>query len=141
MPAEFSPPIPLFEALVPVRWADQDMVGHVNNVVFLRYMEEARLQWFSSVKLAPGDTEERAVVVSLGASLLRSIVYPATLRVTVNLAAVGNRSITISHEIYDSMTPGVRYADGHAKIVWTDPSTGKSLPVPAAVLHALGCDR
>lgn len=140
MPAEFNPPRPLFETLVPVRWADQDMVGHVNNVIFLRYMEEARLQWFNSIELAPGDTPERAVVVSIGASLLKSIIYPATLRVTVALAAVGNSSITISHRMYDAAAPDVLYAEGHAKVVWTNPATSKSVPLPVSVLHALGLD-
>jgi acyl-CoA thioester hydrolase len=140
VPAEFNPPRPLFETAVAVRWADQDMVGHVNNVIFLRYMEEARLQWFNSLQLAPGDTDERAVVVSIGASLLKSIIYPATLRVTVALAAVGNRSITISHRLFDAADAEVLYAEGFAKVVWTDPATSRSVPLPASVLRGLGLE-
>ncbi|MDG9716784.1 thioesterase family protein [Streptomyces sp. DH24] len=29
----------------PLRWADMDAYGHVNNVVFLRYLEEARINF------------------------------------------------------------------------------------------------
>ncbi len=29
----------------PLRWADMDAYGHVNNVVFLRYLEEARIDF------------------------------------------------------------------------------------------------
>ncbi|MGQ4514007.1 thioesterase family protein [Streptomyces sp. DW26H14] len=36
----------------PLRWADMDAFGHVNNVVFLRYLEEARIDFM--FRLAPG---------------------------------------------------------------------------------------
>ena len=37
----------------PLRWADMDAFGHVNNVVFLRYLEEARIDFM--FRLAPGE--------------------------------------------------------------------------------------
>ena len=37
----------------PVRWADMDAYGHVNNVAFLRYLEEARIDFM--FRLAPGE--------------------------------------------------------------------------------------
>lgn len=36
----------------PLRWSDMDAFGHVNNVVFLRYLEEARIDFM--FRLAPG---------------------------------------------------------------------------------------
>nr|WP_276617684.1 thioesterase family protein [Streptomyces coryli] len=36
-----------------MRWADMDAYGHVNNVVFLRYLEEARIDFM--FRLAPGE--------------------------------------------------------------------------------------
>ncbi len=38
---------------LPLRWSDMDAFGHVNNVVFLRYLEEARIDFM--FRLAPGD--------------------------------------------------------------------------------------
>lgn len=37
----------------PLRWADMDAFGHVNNVAFLRYLEEARIDFM--FRLAPGE--------------------------------------------------------------------------------------
>ncbi|HCA88501.1 MAG TPA: thioesterase, partial [Streptomyces sp.] len=37
----------------PLRWSDMDAFGHVNNVVFLRYLEEARIDFM--FRLAPGE--------------------------------------------------------------------------------------
>ena len=30
---------------MPIRWGDMDALGHVNNTVYFRYMEQARIEW------------------------------------------------------------------------------------------------
>ena len=30
---------------MPIRWGDMDAIGHVNNTVYFRYMEQARIEW------------------------------------------------------------------------------------------------
>jgi acyl-CoA thioesterase FadM len=32
-----------------IRWSDMDMLGHVNNTVYFRYMEQARIEWMYSL--------------------------------------------------------------------------------------------
>ena len=41
-----------FTAKVAMRWQDMDAYGHVNNVQFLTYVEEARVEMFQSVPLS-----------------------------------------------------------------------------------------
>ncbi|MDB5949239.1 MAG: acyl-CoA thioesterase, partial [Massilia sp.] len=38
---------------MPIRWGDMDAMGHVNNTVYFRYFEQARISWFDEVKAAP----------------------------------------------------------------------------------------
>ena len=33
---------------MPFRWGDMDAMGHVNNPVYFRYMEQARISWFEA---------------------------------------------------------------------------------------------
>jgi acyl-CoA thioester hydrolase len=40
---------------IPIRWGDMDAYGHVNNTVYFRYMEQARVEWLES-DLGPGAT-------------------------------------------------------------------------------------
>ena len=40
--------------IIPMRWADMDSQGHVNNVTYFRYMEEARVQMFRARGLNRG---------------------------------------------------------------------------------------
>ena len=36
------------ESIIPVRWGDMDALGHVNNAVYFRYIEQARVNWLDS---------------------------------------------------------------------------------------------
>ena len=44
-----SPPIPVYTTRVDIRWRDMDAFRHVNNAVYLTYLEEARDEWFLEV--------------------------------------------------------------------------------------------
>ena len=37
------------EMLIPIRWGDMDAMGHVNNTVYFRYFEVARLDWLQRI--------------------------------------------------------------------------------------------
>ncbi|MFD8261664.1 acyl-CoA thioesterase, partial [Streptomyces griseoluteus] len=51
----------------PLRWADMDAYGHVNNVVFLRYLEEARIDFL----FRPDKDFQQGSVVGRGRSALK----------------------------------------------------------------------
>jgi hypothetical protein len=34
---------------MPIRWGDMDAYGHVNNTVYFRYMEQARVEWIEAM--------------------------------------------------------------------------------------------
>ncbi|KPC62614.1 acyl-CoA thioesterase [Streptomyces chattanoogensis] len=89
----------------PLRWADADAYGHINNALYLRYMEEARTRMFQEV--LPADEEGRrqnAFVVS------RSVIdYRAPLRyrdepvdVHVWVAKSGAATFELAYEIRDA---------------------------------------
>jgi acyl-CoA thioester hydrolase len=123
----------IFVVEIPVRWGDQDANHHVNNVSYFRYLEEARVQWMMQKNVM----ELSPVAVTAGATFLKSIQYPATLLVTVEIGEVGKRSITVTHRIIDAADTGVCYAEGYAKLVWVDPDIGKSVPLPECLLSQL----
>lgn len=51
----------VFETRFPVRWGDMDAMGHVNNTVYFRYLETARIDWMVSVGCNP-DPDRKSVV-------------------------------------------------------------------------------
>jgi acyl-CoA thioester hydrolase len=115
---------------MPLRWGDMDAQGHVNNVQYFRYTEQARIEWFD--RFAPERHREGRgpVVAQTGCRFIRSIVYPATIEVLVYCAVPGRSSFRHRYVIRDIAQPELRYAEGEAVMVWVDHATQKSTPLP-----------
>src|SRR4051812_11015362 len=77
-----------------VRWGDMDAMGHVNNTVYFRYMEQARIGWFDAL-LPRGEAWQRTVIVIANAScnFRRPINYPGTVEVQVFIEPPGGSSV------------------------------------------------
>ncbi|MEU2514990.1 acyl-CoA thioesterase [Streptomyces syringium] len=88
----------------PLRWSDMDAFGHVNNAVFVRYLEEARIDFM--FRLAPGEGSESfqggSVVARHEIDYLRPLVHrhePVTIETWVT--KVGAASLTVAYEVKD----------------------------------------
>lgn len=121
---------------VAVRWGDLDAFNHVNNAAFLVYAQEARLEWLAGIGGSWFDENAMPVVAAAHVNYRRQLAWPA--RIVVELAAtrVGNSSVTITHRIVAEDDPGCLYADGEVVMVWIDPASGRSVPLPDAIRAA-----
>ena len=117
--------------IIKVRWGDMDAFGHVNNINFFQYMEQARISWFDTLSPTLTDGDEGPVIVSACCTFIKPIVFPATVAVSVEVGELGRSSMPISHEIYLENDPAIRFAEGRTTIVWVNRKSGKSVPLPA----------
>ncbi|MHA6760086.1 acyl-CoA thioesterase [Streptacidiphilus sp. PAMC 29251] len=95
----------------PLRWSDMDAFGHVNNVVFLRYLEEARIDFtFTSAgEVGEKAFSEGSVVARHEIDYLRPLVYrPEPITIETWLTRLGHASFTVAYEIKDVDTVYVR---------------------------------
>lgn len=95
----------------PLRWSDMDAYGHVNNAVFLRYLEEARIDLIHQLRLkaAEGSFADGSVVARHEIDYLRPLVYRADpVTVETWVAKVGAASMTVSYEVKDTEQVYVR---------------------------------
>ncbi|MFO1304865.1 MAG: thioesterase family protein [Burkholderiales bacterium] len=117
-----------------LRFADMDALGHVNNAAYFTFMEQARLEWLE--KHAPGAYAKRVgpVIANASCTYRTPLVYPKAIEVRMYLGAPGRSSIDSYYEI---VADGMIYADGAAKIVWVDLTTGKSTPLPEDIAAPL----
>jgi acyl-CoA thioester hydrolase len=88
----------------PLRWSDMDAFGHVNNVVFLRYLEEARIDFM--FRLAPGEGSASftggSVVARHEIDYVRPLVHRhEPVRIESWVTKIGAASLTIAYEIKD----------------------------------------
>jgi acyl-CoA thioester hydrolase len=91
--------------LCPLRWADMDAFQHVNNVVYLRYLEEARVDWMFNRASDSGVTDFAklgVVVARHEIDYRRPLLYsPEPVRIESWVTRIGNSSFTIAYEVRD----------------------------------------
>jgi len=115
---------------IPIRWGDQDPMGHVNNTVYFRYMEQARISWFD--RLVPEEDAWQAtaiVIANATCNYRRAITYPGTVEVRLYVGAPGGASVPTFYELRVDADPEP-YADGAAVVVFVDMKTQKSRRMP-----------
>ena len=104
---------------IAIRWGDMDVMGHVNNTVYFRYMEQARISWFETlVPQAEAWGEIGIVIVNASCNFRRPINYPGTVEVKVFAGAPGGSSVATFYEL---VLAGETYADGAATVVFVGP--------------------
>jgi acyl-CoA thioester hydrolase len=117
---------------IDVRWGDMDMMGHVNNTVYFRYLEHARITWLESIAAPSVAQGEGPVLVAVGCSFRLPVVYPAREVLSYTLAP-GRSSIPMSQEIRDATNADTLYAQASATLAWVDFARNKSVPLPQRV--------
>lgn len=114
-----------------------DALGHVNNTVYFRYMEQARVEWLDKLGIhLVGDTPVSVVIVNASCTFLLPVTYPATVEVKLFASQPGRSSIPTSYEMR-CLGDERLYAEGTAKVVWIDSATGRSAPLPDFVRASL----
>ena len=85
-----------------VRFSDVDVYGHVNNVKYFEYYQEARLAFLMSLGRDPGERGFSLVVARLDVDYKRPILFrPEPYLVESWVTRVGRSSFDIASEIRD----------------------------------------
>jgi acyl-CoA thioester hydrolase len=118
---------------MPVRWGDMDALGHVNNTVYFRYFEQARIQWLETLGNTVAHGCAGPVVVTAACTFKIAIRYPATLHLQMYAGPPGRSSFDTFYEIRDAADRDVLYSTGTARIVWVDHERGCSIALPQSI--------
>jgi acyl-CoA thioester hydrolase len=128
------------EKQIEIRWRDQDAYGHVNNAVYLTYLEEVRDEW---LERALGDTGDAwsYVTARVAIDFRRELTQDDDAIVArLWLTRIGTSSLTTREEIVT--VAGELAAEAEAVLVARDPESGRSRPLSdperAALEHELG---
>lgn len=128
---------PMFRTPVEVRWGDMDAYNHVNNARYLTYLEQARLAWLDTLDKNWLGPHCAPVLAAAQVNYRKPITWPASVEVILECQRVGNSSVTVDHYIIDAEAHDTLYCDGHTVLVWIDPTTGKSVPLPDVIRAAV----
>lgn len=131
-------PMTMASVAMSVRWGDLDAFNHVNNATFLIYAQEARLAWLAKIDGVWFDETMMPVVAAAQINFRRQLAWPAQIIVELAAKRIGTSSVTITHRIFAADDVECLYADGEVVIVWVEPTSGRSVPLPTAIRHACG---
>lgn len=127
---------PHFTAL-PTRWMDNDIYGHVNNVVYYSYFDTA----VNAFLIARGvlDIHKGEVVgfvVDSGCSYYQPLAFPDVVHAGVRISKLGTSSVRYEIGLYrnDDAVPA---AFGHFVHVYVERATGKPVAIPSATRKVL----
>lgn len=124
----------LYPVEINVHWGDQDALGHVNNTIFFRYFETARIHMFNESGIWSAFEKNKLYVVlaKIECNFLRSIHFPETVIAQCGIVVIGNSSITIEHQIF-TKSNGQLVATGQGIVVCADPIAQKSVKIPEEI--------
>ena len=136
-PAGAGERILVFELEIPIRWGDMDAMGHVNNTVYFRYMEQARISWFDEMGMRPDPAGQGPVIINAACTFARQLEYPGTVLARQYVGELGRSSIMTYVDMLRTDDPDRVYAHGSAKVVWVDFPLQKSAPMPDTIRNLM----
>jgi len=131
----------IHEAIISIRWGDMDSYRHINNTVYFRYMEQARIEWITSLGFSCTAEKEAMIMVNGFCNFYKQVSFPASLRVSTFVGQIGNSTVDLLNtmELIETNTDQepVLCAAGGATMVWVDLEKNKSMPWPESILKVL----
>jgi acyl-CoA thioester hydrolase len=109
----------------PIHWGEMDAFNHLNNVVYYRYAESARIGYLQALGMFDGSMV--TVLAQSSCQYLRPVTYPDTLLLGVRCQRLGNTSITIEYRYYSTAQAAI-VATAEAVVVRLDSGGKHKLP-------------
>ena len=120
-----------------VVWGQMDAFGHVNNTVYFRYFESARIQYFDDLKLNKFMTKGGIgpILANTSCQFKQPLVFPDDIWVGTKTLSMGKSSLVMEHIIVSDKLGEV--ASGQAVAVMVDYTKGHKTAIPMELRKAV----
>lgn len=118
-----------FTVPIPVRFRDIDAMGHVNNAVYVTYLEAGRLELFARLFGTRRLEDIDVIVARVEVDYLRPLRLESAVELGLGISSVGNTSFTVDYLL---TADGEAAARARSVQVFYDYAAGTKKPVPAA---------
>jgi acyl-CoA thioester hydrolase len=115
-----------------IRFRDIDVLGHVNNAVYLSYLEQTRIGYLSHLGLR--GSKPSTILVANQIDYLRPVLLTDKLEVRMACERIGNKSLVFVYEMYVGEVLTARAKSTH---VWFDAATNSTSAVPEHAISKL----
>lgn len=120
----------VIEIPMSIRWGDMDAMGHVNNTVYFRYLETARIEWMRKAGCEPDPRGEGPVIVNAFCNFYKQLEYPGDVLVKMYVSDPGRTTFETWATIERTDQVGVVYAAGGGTTIWVDFPSQKAKTLP-----------
>ncbi|AOO79244.1 acyl-CoA thioesterase [Bosea vaviloviae] len=126
----------LFRA-IPTRWHDNDVFGHVNNVVYYGWFDTGVNAWLVEQGfLDPATSPVVGLVVETSCTYFESVAFPETVEIGLAVARLGTSSVTYRLGIFRQGGQAAA-AQGRFTHAYVERLTQKPVPIPGPLRAAL----
>jgi acyl-CoA thioester hydrolase len=120
----------VYECTIPMRWGDMDAMGHVNNTIYFRYLEIARVDWLRQFNAEPKPEGHGPVIVNAFCNFYKQLEYPGDVLVKMYASDPGRTTFETWATMEQAANPGVIHAAGGATTIWVDFPKQKAVDLP-----------
>ncbi|MEH6463792.1 MAG: thioesterase family protein [Shewanella psychromarinicola] len=123
---------------IQVAWGDMDALQHVNNSVYFKYFETARLDFFNQINLL-GDLKSTGVgpvLSETNARFKRPVTFPDSIVVGVKISDIHKERFVMHYTVFSKAQQAVTTI-GWAKVVMFNFKTGQKAKLTPELLQAL----
>lgn len=119
---------------IQIRFCDLDSLGHINNAVFINYIETARVQWLNELELEHITHSGKIPLILARTEIdyLQPAFLDSKLHIELTLGKIGNKSFHLNYLIKDQTK---EVAKASSVQVWYDYEKKSSIPIPSKVRH------
>jgi acyl-CoA thioester hydrolase len=123
---------------LPVQWGDMDSYQHVNNIVYFRWFESARIAYLEQIGLKAmyHGAGIGPILAAIDCNYRRQLTYPDTVAVGARISRIGRTSFEMEHVLVSTAQQAL-VADGKSTIVTFDYKAQKPITVPEDIRAAI----
>ena len=130
---------------IPVQWGEMDAFNHVNNVVYIRWCETARIELFRKIWGERGinmkeileDNGVGPILANFNVNYKIPISYPDNVIIHTRVAHIGNSSFNVEHQVFSEKLGNRIVAEASSVVVMLNYKTGKKFKLTVSLKSAL----
>lgn len=124
------------ESYVKVRFCETDALGHVNNISYFIYLEEARINFFRDIGFQADPKKWNFILASTKCDFVKQAYFNQKLCILTSVSHIGTKSVRLSSRVVDEETNQL-IANGEAVVVYFDFQKQQSAAIPPQLKEEL----
>lgn len=134
-PIEKEYPVILTQA---VNWGDMDAFNHVNNTVFFRYFEDARIAYFEKIGLLEHMNRSNIgpILANAQCNFRLPLEFPDCIHIGTRANILSPKKLNMEFVVF-SEKQNALVAEGEGLVVYYDYANGNSCEIPATLVAAI----